>query len=153
MHLTHEQQDYWDVYVRTLEKPPSQPQVTAGIAGDSAIADELLSLYLNGSKTAGSSLVRDYELTGEEFPGLEDYWIILDSSGHPRCIVKTVRVEFFVFGEVPEHVAIAEGEGDLSVAYWKRAHKDFFEPFLAEWGVMDLNKARVVTEFFELVYP
>ena len=152
MSLTCQQQDYWDAYLRTLAEPLPNPRVTAGIAGNSAIADSLLALYLSGAKTAGSSLVRDYELAGEELPGLGEHWIILDSSENPRCIVKTVRVEFFVFAEVPERVAIAEGEGDLSIAYWREAHEDFFKPFLDEWGVTDLDAEQVVTEFFELVH-
>jgi len=123
------------------------------MAGNQAIADSLLVLYLAGTKTAGSGLVRDYEHAGDPLPCPGEYWIILDSSKQPKCIVETIRVEFFTFADVPEHVAIAEGEGDLSIAYWTKAHEAFFTPFLAKLGVTDLSREQVVAEFFDLVYP
>ena len=48
--------------------------------------------------------------------------------------------------------AIAEGEGDLSLKYWRMAHLEFFKPFLKGLGINDINKEKVVTEFFEVVY-
>lgn len=76
--------------------------------GDARNADELLQLYLSGRKTAGSGLVRDYEVAGDPFPAIGEYWILLDRWGAPRCIVKTTRVELRPFAEVGAEVAAAE---------------------------------------------
>ncbi len=127
-------------------------KVSASVAGDERNAEELLQLYLDGKKTAGSSLVKDYHYSNEELPKVGSLWIILDSSGDPRCIVKTIRVEHNIFDSVPEAIAIAEGEGDLSLAYWQKAHIEFFEPYLEKFGIVNLSQEEVVTEFFELVY-
>ena len=70
----------------------------------------------------------------------------------PRCIVKTIRVELHIFADVTEEIAIAEGEGDLSLSYWREAHTSFFKQYLNEWSISDLNKELVVTEFYELVF-
>ena len=143
---------YWNSYLETLDSKPDDPDVEAGIAGNQEIADKLLSLYIEGTKTAGSGLVKDYELAGDPLPKVGNYWIILNSKGEPGCIVKTIKVEQYKFDEVPEEVAIAEGEGDLSLDYWQKAHREFFSPYLADWGIEDLDQEMVVTEFYEVVY-
>ena len=134
------------------KRQPIDPYVEAGISGNRKIADKLLELYLNGKKTAGSGLVKDYELAGDPLPKVGNYWVILNSTNDPKCIVKTIRVEMYQFDQVPVEVAIAEGEGDLSLEYWKKIHTDFFTPFLDGWGVTDLAKETMVTEFYEVVY-
>jgi len=150
--FTEDQSDFWKRYTSGLETEIVDPNVEVGISGNAEIADKLLDLYLSGKKTAGSSLVKDYKLAGDELPKVGNYWMILNSKNEPKCIVKTVRVEFCQFDEVSEEVAIAEGEGDLSLAHWRKAHIDFFTPFLKDWGVTDLDKELLVTEFYEVVY-
>ena len=152
MKLNEQEQAFWDSYVRTSSENPDASRVEAGIAGNIEIADELLYLYLCGRKTAGSSLLKDYEYSGEDLPEPGDYWIILDSRKTPRCIVRTIRVVIHRFDEVPKEVAVAEGEGDRSLSYWRQAHSSFFAPFLRTWDVTDLSEERVVTEFYELVF-
>ena len=63
-----------------------------------------------------------------------------------------MAVEIHSFDSVPERVAIAEGEGDLSLSYWREAHASFFAPYLAELGISELGQAEIVTEFFEVLY-
>ncbi|MFC1610943.1 ASCH domain-containing protein [Myxococcota bacterium] len=152
--LNEREAAYWEAFLRSLpdEQRPSSPTLTAEIAGNLELADDLLELYLSGRKTAGSGLVQEYEHSGEPLPKVGDYWIILRSDQTPGCIARTRRVEIHPFSEVPKEVAIAEGEGDLSLRYWREAHAAFFSPFLQQWDIDDLNKAEVVTEFFEIVY-
>jgi 5-formyltetrahydrofolate cyclo-ligase len=97
------------------------PRITAAMPGNEAIADELVELYLAGKKTAGSGLVKDYETAGDPLPKVGDQWTILDSRRRPRATAKTVRVEIHRFRDVPVEIAIAEGEGDLSLDYWREA--------------------------------
>ncbi|MDD0851684.1 ASCH domain-containing protein [Halobacteriovorax sp. GB3] len=144
--------EFWEEYLETLEARPARPNVEIGIAGNEAIADELLELYLSGKKTAGSGLVKDYELAGDELPKVGNYWIILNSKGEPKCIVKTIRVEFTRFDQVTEEIARAEGEGDLSIEHWRKAHVEFFTPYLKDWQISNLDEETLVTEFYEVVY-
>ena len=118
--------------------------------GNKQIADGLVALYLTGKKSAGSGLVKDYDVAGDPLPRVGDYWIVLDSSEQPRCIVKTIKVEIHTFDAVTEEIALAEGEGDLSLGYWRDAHRRFFTPLLTSFDITDLSKALVVTEFFEI---
>jgi uncharacterized protein YhfF len=152
MKLNERELAYWKSYLKALPEKPLNRFVEAGIPGDDKIADQLLALYLSGKKSAGSSLVKDFEIAGDPLPEVGNFWIILDSNKEPRCIVKTVRVEIYQFDQVPEEVAIAEGEGDLSLEYWREAHIDFFTPFLESWGITDLDREKLITEFYELVH-
>jgi len=145
---------YWNLYLATLPEAERKKEygVEANIAGNLEIADELLALYLNGKKTAASSLLQAYLIASEPLPELGGHWIVLDSKLVPRCIVKTLRTETHKFRDIPEYVAKGEGEGDLSLAYWRKAHIWFFTPYLKEWGVENLEEADVIVEFFEVVY-
>lgn len=155
MDLTAEQERYWQQYLQTLawDDPHRRARVIVGQAGGPELADELLALYLAGTKTAGSGLVEDYCAEGEPLPAVGDHWIVLDGNGAPRCILRTERVETHSFVEVPERIAVAEGEGDLSVDFWRRAHSRFYAPFLAQWGLGTIEEATVITEHFVLVHP
>ncbi len=148
------EQSFWKDYLASL--PPKirlkKPFVYAGYAGGRKNTDALIRLYRAGKKTAGSGLVKDYATAGDPLPKVGDYWILLDSRDRPQFLLKTLRTELNLFGRIPKSVARAEGEGDLSVAYWKKAHARFYFPFLSEWGLDDIDKAVVITEHFEIVH-
>lgn len=147
-------QAFWQRY---LVSPNAERQLSgsvhAAVAGTGEMADALLSLYLSGRKTAGSGLVKDYTAAGDPLPNIGDFWIVLDSKGVPGCILRTVRVEINMFKDVSPAIALAEGEGDLSLEYWRKAHKAAFAPHLSRLGIKNLNRAEVLTEFFALVFP
>jgi uncharacterized protein YhfF len=91
--------------------------------GDSpALADELLALVLAGRKTATCWA------TSEGGKGVEvgKRWIVNDGQGRARAILETIELTQRRFEEVDEGFAFDEGEGDRSLAYWRRAHTDYF---------------------------
>lgn len=146
---------FWKEHVARLPagERPRGAFVEAAFAGGRAATDGLIRLYRQGKKTAGSSLVEDFETAGDPLPKVGNYWIILDSRERPQFLVKTIRVEIHRFGRIPASVARAEGEGDLSVSHWKKVHRAAYLPFLAKWGIDDLDQARVITEHFEILHP
>ncbi|WP_222890413.1 ASCH domain-containing protein [Enterobacter sp. C2] len=98
--------------------------------GDSPkLADELVQLVLSGIKTATccskNSFQREYERG--EAPCAGSYNIILDGTGQPMCVIQTVRLQVIRFCEMTSELASKEGEGDLSLEYWKEGHKRYFE--------------------------
>jgi uncharacterized protein YhfF len=145
---------YWRAYQRSLPtgKEDKQYLITASCAGTPEITDSLLALYLAGKKSAGSSVMEDFLAAGDALPAVGNYWILLDSRGQPGCILKTEKVLTYRFSEVPEAIAIAEGEGDLSLGYWREVHGALWRPYLASWNLSRLEEATVITEFFSLVY-
>jgi uncharacterized protein YhfF len=90
--------------------------------GDSpAMADELGALVLSGLKTATCWAHVHGPLT--EVGGRT---VMEDGAGRPRAVLETVELTVRRFDEVDEAFARDEGEGDRSLAYWQRAHEDFF---------------------------
>lgn len=129
---------------------PMAPHVEVAYAGTAEITDQLADLYLQKKKWAGSGLVEDYQSVGDPLPKVGNYWMLLRSNGEVACLLKTERIVFNKFKDVPEEIAIAEGEDDLSLKSWRDIHEKFFSPNLEKWGVKDINEATVITEFFKL---
>jgi len=89
-------------------------------------ADELVSLVLDGSKTATASALKEYEAEGAPLPEVGALGIVLDGAGRPRALVSTTHVAVVPFDEVDDEHAYLEGEGDRSLAHWREAHERFF---------------------------
>ena len=151
--LTPLERDFWLEFVNRASIDISEVvKVEASPAGNFDITDDLIGLYKLGKKHAGSSIIEDFESAGDPLPAVGDLWILLNSKKIPVMILKTIKTEIHKFKDVPERIAIAEGEGDLSLEYWRKTHSDLYSPYLKEWGVEDLSDASVITEFFEIVY-
>ena len=95
---------------------------TTVFGGPPAEADALLALVLAGKKTATCWAARHGELThvGRRV-------VLLDSTGRARSILETISLERRRFCDVDDDWARAEGEGDLSLSYWRKTHRTFFE--------------------------
>ena len=79
--------------------------------------------------------------------------MILDSREEAVCVIRTTRVFTVPFDQVTAEHAQKEGEGDRSLAHWRRVHEDFFRAELAEAGLEFSPDMPVVCEEFEVVYP
>ena len=53
---------------------------------------------------------------------------------------------------MPERIAVAEGEGDLCLSHWRATHARRYADHLQEWGLLHIEDATVVTEFFHIVH-
>jgi uncharacterized protein YhfF len=114
-------------------------------------ADTLLELVLEGTKTATSSALWDYEATSEQLPERGALGIVVDGEGRPRALVVTTEVRVVPFDEVDDEHARLEGEGDLSLEHWRRVHERFFTQH-AEHERGFSSDMPVVLERFEVVY-
>lgn len=116
-------------------------------------ADRLAALVLAGRKTATSSAYPLYAVAKEPLPQAGEYSVILDAQGNAVCVIRTTRVYITPFSAVsPEH-ARREGEGDLSLAYWRRLHRAFFTREMNAAGQAFDESMNVVCEEFERVFP
>ena len=114
-------------------------------------ADELCALVLSGKKTATSSYGPAYA-PGEGRPEAGDFSILLDGSGMPRALLQNDRIAVTPFNQVGEDVARAEGEGDLSLEYWKAEHERVFAEDAKASGAEFDPSGDVITEFFTVLY-
>ena len=115
-------------------------------------ADDLAALVVSGRKTATASAFPLYELEQEPLPQEGEYSVILDSREQAVCVIRTERVYTVPFREVGEEQARREGEGNLSLAYWREVHERFFRQEMEEAGLTFDEDMLVVCEEFSCVY-
>jgi uncharacterized protein YhfF len=95
--------------------------------GDSpALADSLLALVLEGKKTATAGSYDALVAQGEAPPKPGERSIILNGQGQPICVIETTEVTLRRFDAVDAAFAFDEGEGDRSLAFWRKAHESYF---------------------------
>jgi len=140
--------EYWDEFWQGF----GQKQIiSAEQFGYADIADELAQLIVDGKKTATCSIYSLYEIENEPLPAVGQYTIVLSSKDDPVAIVRTSEVLIVKMNEVPEELALAEGEGDLTYQYWWNSHKEAFTAELGEHGMDFREDMLLVFEKFELV--
>ncbi|MDR0299238.1 MAG: ASCH domain-containing protein [Streptococcaceae bacterium] len=90
------------------------------------LADQLAELTKSGGKTATSSALADYS-SEDKMPKVDgSYDIVLNSLGEAVCAIQTTKIYEAKFMEVSAEHARKEGEGDLTLTYWRQIHEEFF---------------------------
>ena len=146
---------YWQTFLSTL--PADSPYRTKTFIaegwGDSpAMADELGTLIAQEIKTGTCSALWEWETEGNPIPQAGLITIVVDGHGEPLCIVETTEVSIRNYNEVDHDFARSEGEGDLSLTYWREAHRNFFSRTLPKIGKEFSEDMPLVCERFRLIY-
>lgn len=146
---------FWEDYLQSLPPEAGKPELfdSWAFGHTPEHADQLGALVLAGTKTATASLVWGYESGVEQFPQAGQYSLILDGAGDPLCILQTTAVEVRPFEEVDAVHAHLEGDGDLSLDYWREVHWRFFSEECAQLGKTPDRRMPVCCERFRLCYP
>ncbi len=121
--------------------------------GDSPkMADDLLKLVLEGTKTAtcGSLWAWEHEHDEPLTPGYLS--AIINGEGNAQCIIQTLSVDITPYNEVTQEFAQAEGEGDLTLEWWRKAHWDFFSRTLPNIGKQPTQTMPLMCERFRVIY-
>ncbi|OGD55719.1 hypothetical protein A3K81_04455 [Candidatus Bathyarchaeota archaeon RBG_13_60_20] len=124
-----------------------------GFGDNPRLTDELLALVLEGKKRATTTLVREMEAEGYPEPREGEYSVILDGSGEPRAIIRTVSVRRARFGDVDVDHAYWEGEDDRTLESYVREHVKYYTRRGEKLGFAFSEDMEVILERFELVYP
>lgn len=146
---------YWQAFLASLS-PSSryfgQTYVTESFGDNPALANELGWLVVRGIKTATCSALWEWEEAGNPIPQPGLITIVLDGYDKPMCIIETTEVYVCRFNTVDEEFAHAEGEGDLSLEYWREAHINFFSRTLPKIGKEFSDSMPLVCERFRVIY-
>jgi uncharacterized protein YhfF/GNAT superfamily N-acetyltransferase len=116
------------------------------------LANSLAALVLAGKKRATAGSLWSFEAEGKRMPRPGDLSVVTDFSGTPLCVIETSRVDVVPFDEVGAEFAGVEGEGDGSLAYWRRGHTAFFARECARHGRRFTPDMPVVCERFDVVF-
>ncbi|HEX8176536.1 MAG TPA: ASCH domain-containing protein [Pyrinomonadaceae bacterium] len=131
---------------------PNCPYQVWHFGDNRSLADQLCELVLQGKKKATACLVWEAEFDPNNAPVLNGYSIITDFDGNPKCIIKTTEVRIMPFNEVDEEFAADEGEGDLSLGFWRQVHWDYFTRKCKELGKEASLTMEVMCERFEVAH-
>ena len=146
---------YWDSFLATL--PSDSPYrektyVAEGFGDHPKLADELGTLVVSGIKTGTCSALWEWEAEGNPIPEVGLISIVLNGAGEPICIIETTEVAQRYFNEVNEDFARSEGEGDLTLRYWREAHTMFFSRVLSKLGREFSEDMPLVCERFQVIH-
>jgi uncharacterized protein YhfF len=114
------------------------------IGGTPESADEGAALVLDGTKTATSSPFWDYPDGRIPFAGALS--VLLDGKRRPVAIVETIGVESVRFRDVTEEMARAYGEGERTLAWWRRVMWDWYRRKAMQDGQVFSEDALILWE-------
>jgi uncharacterized protein YhfF len=146
---------YWQTFLLSLpnDSPYHTKTYIAEGWGDSpALADELGALIVQGIKTATCSALWEWQAEGNPIPEEGYITVALDARGEPLCVVETVEISIRKYNEVDADFAREEGEGDLSLKYWREAHRNYFSRVLLKIGKDFSEDMPLVCEQFRVIY-
>jgi uncharacterized protein YhfF len=118
----------WKDYLRS--QPPQsglhgrRPPDARHLCDNETDADACARLVLLGRKRATAPSLWSFERTGEPLPEVGDLDIVADWRGHAVRPIRTTWVRILVFDRIAQAHARIEGEGNGSLAWWRRAHRD-----------------------------
>lgn len=143
----------WERYCAINRNAPAAVPDSFHFCANREDANICAALVVMGQKRATAPSLAELELTGEPVPQVGDYAIVTDWAGNAVAVIRTASVEIRRLGDVDEDFARAEGEGDLTLDWWRTAHQAYYESVLAGSGyIVDAN-LEIVCERFERVFP
>jgi len=143
----------WQAYCESSGVSEQTPYSAWAFCGGGAVGDELAFLVLAGTKTATASALVAFELENEPLPKVGEYSVILLDNGEAAGVICDTKVTLVPFDEVSGEHAFREGEGDRSLAYWQKVHREAFAPDYEAAGKPFDEHGLCVLEEFVLRYP
>jgi uncharacterized protein YhfF len=146
---------FWRRYLATLpaDHPHRGAEPQPFTFGDSpALADELAALVAAGRKRATTSLPAEFTAEGLQLPRAGDLSIVTLADGTPVAVIEIIEVRAVPFRDVDAAFAAVEGEGDGTLAFWRRAHREYFARVAAALGCGFDETTVVLCQPFRVVW-
>ncbi|SIS37324.1 Uncharacterized protein YhfF [Zobellia uliginosa] len=115
-------------------------------------ANECAALVKKGIKRATSHSLLGLQYRKQPLPKIGDFMIVTNWEGEAQCIVRTTAVKLRPYFSIDEAYAQREGEGDKSLAYWKKVHWDYFTKELAAFNRKPNESMIIVCQEFEKIF-
>ena len=115
-------------------------------------ANTCAQLVVDRIKQATCSLLIEYQVENEPLPQVGQLDIVTNWVGKAQAIIRIEKVDIVPFGQVTEQFAYLEGEGDRTLAFWRKAHWDFFEKELTAIDRKPSEDMELVCEHFETIW-
>ncbi|MFI5263170.1 MAG: ASCH domain-containing protein [Candidatus Kapaibacterium sp.] len=143
----------WSEYLALIGKEQATPlPLVSYFCNNRKDTDHTAELARDGIKRATSSSLWICEFYKEPLRTVGDLEIITNWAGEACCIIRIVRYEIVLFDHITAEYAAIEGEGDGSLAYWRRMHRAFFEKEFEATPYTFSESMPIPCEEFEVVY-
>ena len=142
--------EMWKEYQK--QNPQANKYQAWAFCDGGEVGDRLANLVLEGKKTATASAYIAYQAENDPLPQVGDYSVVLYDNGEAACVIQTIKVSLVPFDEVSKEHAYHEGEGDRTLEYWRRVHKEAFTPCYKADGKNFDEKGICVLEAFKIVF-
>ena len=143
----------WERYRAAAGLPDDAPLPAAWHFCDTpADADECARLVVAGRKRATAPSLWGLLHRGEPVPAPGTLDIVTTWDGEACAIVRTTRVFVVPFRDVSAEHAAAEGEGDGSLAWWRRVHWTYYTRELSGTPYEPADDMPIVCQYFDVVY-
>ncbi len=116
-------------------------------------ADDCAELVVKKIKQATSPSVWWFQKNNINFPEIGGLAIVTNWNNEPKAIIKTKKVAIVKFKEIKASYAFIEGEGDKSLAYWKKVHWDYYTNEMKEFSESPTEEMEILCEYFETIWP
>ena len=115
-------------------------------------ANDCALLVVKGIKRATATSLWWFEKNNEKLPEIGNQYIVTDWNGNGKAIIETTEVKKVPYNEITAEFAEIEGEGDKTLEYWRKVHKDYYtremKPFNEEFD----ENMLIVCEQFKTIY-
>jgi uncharacterized protein YhfF len=146
----------WEKYLLSIGENPDSTELSYVFADHFCAtkepADALFDLAISGIKRATAGSLWVYEANRDPVLAAGDLWILTDFGKTRACVAKNLRVTVKAFGEITEADAETEGEGDKSLDYWRRVHREYFSRECESIGKVFSESMPVVFEEFKIIF-
>lgn len=113
---------------------------------------KLNDLVLAETKLATASLLWTWEAFGLGIPEKDQLHVLLDWNNEPLGVIRNTKVEVVSFNKVSDTFAKLEGEGDLSLKWWKKVHWECFNIACDSIDKTATENMPVVCQEFQIVF-
>lgn len=143
----------WAAYLTAAALPPDTPLPPVWhFCDNQADADECAALVLAGQKRATAPSLWGLMHRGEEMPAVGSHDLVTTWDGDACAVIRTTRVDVVPFSDVTADHALAEGEGDGTLEWWRRIHHDYYARELADTDYVPTPDMPIVCQYFEVVH-
>lgn len=146
--------EFWKRVVASgvVDSSTAVPSVVEPFGDSRELADELITLVVDGPKRATAAALADFEHDQAPLPEPGGLSIATDGRGIARAVLRTTDVRVGPLSSVDDAFAWDEGEGDRTRRMWLEDHEGFFERYLPSIGVAFEPDMLTVFERFEVLY-
>jgi uncharacterized protein YhfF len=147
---------FWQTYLATLPADAQahrQSYTVWDFADTPEAATKVGHLVRRGIKTTTSSLMWGLEHIGEPLPQVGELAVVVDGVGEPLCVIEVTEVQIKPFNAVDEQFAFEYGEGERTLADWRRDNWDYLARWCTEIGREPSETMPLGCQRFRLLYP